>query len=38
MLDNSDYEEKLQHQINRGSFEKIPENPNKTYEKRVTTE
>ena len=38
MLDNSDYEEKLQHQINRGLFEKIPENPNKTYEKRVTTE
>ena len=37
ILDNSDYEEKLQHQINRGSFAKIPENPNKTYEKRVNT-
>ena len=36
ILDNSDYEEKLQHQINRSSFEKIPENPNKTYEKELT--
>ena len=34
-LDNSDYEEKVKHQINRSSFEKISENPNKTYEKRV---
>ena len=37
MLDNVDYEEKVQHQINRSSFEKIAENPNKTYEKRVNT-
>ena len=37
ILDNVDYEEKVQHQINRSSFEKIAENPNKTYEKRVNT-
>ena len=37
ILDNSDYGEKLQHRINRSSFEKIPENPKKTYEKRVST-
>ena len=33
--DNSSDEEKVQHQINRSSFEKISENPNKIYEKRV---
>ena len=27
ILDNSDYEEKVQHQINRSSFEKLSENP-----------
>ena len=37
ILDNLDYEEKVQHQINRSSFEKISENPNKIYEKRVNT-
>ena len=37
LLDNLDYEEKVQHQINRSSFEKISENPNKIYEKRVNT-
>ena len=37
VLDNLDYEEKVQHQINRSSFEKISENPNKIYEKRVNT-
>ena len=37
ILDNSDYEEKVQHQINRSSFEKISENPNEIYEKRVNT-
>ena len=37
ILDNVDYKEKVQHQINRSSFEKIAENPNKTYEKRVNT-
>ena len=37
ILDNSDYEKKLQHQINRSSFEKIPENANKTYKRRVNT-
>ena len=35
-FDNSDYEEKVQHQINSSSFEKISENPN-IYEKRVNT-
>ena len=35
VLDNSGEEEKVQHQINRSSFEKISENPNKIYEKRV---
>ena len=37
ILDNSDYEEKVQHQINRSSFKKLSENPNKIYEKRVNT-
>ena len=37
ILDNSDYEEKLQYQINRSSFQKISENPNKVYKKRVNT-
>ena len=37
VLDNSGYEEKVEHQINRSSFEKISENPNKIYEKRVNT-
>ena len=37
ILDHLDYEEKVQHQINRSSFEKISENPNKIYEKRVNT-
>ena len=37
ILDNSDYEEKVQHQIKRSSFEKISENPKKIYEKRVNT-
>ena len=37
VLDNLDYDEKVQHQINRSSFEKISENPNKVYEKRVIT-
>ena len=37
ILDNSDYEEKVQNQINRSSFEKFSENPNKRYEKRVNT-
>ena len=37
ILDNSDYEEKLQYQINRASFQKISENPNKVYKKRVNT-
>ena len=32
ILDNSDYEEKLQHQINRSSCEKNLENLNKIYE------
>ena len=35
LLDNLDYEEKVQHQISRSSFEKISENPNKIYEKIV---
>ena len=37
ILDNLDYEEKVQHQINRSSFQKISVNPNKIYEKRVNT-
>ena len=37
ILDNLDYEEKVQQQINRSSFEKNSENPNKIYEKRVDT-
>ena len=37
ILDNSDYEEKVKHQINRSSFEKLSENLNKIYEKRVNT-
>ena len=37
ILDNSDYEKKVQHQINRSSFEKNSENPNEIYEKRVNT-
>ena len=37
ILDNSDYDEKVQYQINRGSFQKISENPNKVYKKRVNT-
>ena len=37
IVDNLDYEEKVQHQINRSSFEKISENPNKIYEKTVNT-
>ena len=36
ILDNLDYEEKVQHQINRSSFQKISENPNKIYEKELT--
>ena len=35
ILHNSDYEEKVQHQINRSSFEKISENLNKIYEKKL---
>ena len=31
ILDNSDYKEIVQHQINGSSFEKISENPNKIY-------
>ena len=37
ILDNLDYKEKVQKQINRSSFEKNSENPNKIYEKRVNT-
>ena len=37
ILDNSDYEEKVQHQINRTLFKKLSENPSNVYEKRVTT-
>ena len=37
ILDNSDYEEKVQHQINRSSFEKTSKNSNKNYERRVNT-
>ena len=37
VLDHLDYEEKVQHQINRSSFEKPSENRNKIYEKRVNT-
>ena len=37
ILDNSDYEEKVQYQINRASFQKISEKPNKVYKKRVNT-
>ena len=37
ILDNLDYEEKVQHQRNRSSFEKISENPKKIYEKGVNT-
>ena len=33
ILDNSDYEEKVQHQIN-SSFQKHSENSNKIYEKK----
>ena len=32
IVDNSDYEEKVKNQINRSSFKKISENPNKIYE------
>ena len=34
ILDNSDYEEKVKHQTNRNSFQKISENPNKINEKK----
>ena len=37
ILDNSDYEGIVQHQINKSSFEKISENPSKTYEKSFNT-
>ena len=36
ILDNLGYKENVQHQINRSSFDKISENPNNIYEKRVT--
>ena len=36
ILDNSDYEKIVRHEINWSSFKKNSENPNKIYEKRIT--
>ena len=38
ILDNSDYEEKLQHQINRSSFEKFQKTLTKLIKKELTPE
>ena len=35
ILENTDYEQKIKHQIERSSFKQLPQNPSKQFEMKV---